>query len=176
MTRNEAIEPSPASRRENARTGDSGSPFRVLPSVAALAAEARAAGSTLADQPLAAFVSAELERERNAIAAGERPARDEIEARIVAAALAFERPRLAPLLNATGVIIHTNLGRAPVSPATAAAMAAATGAVALELEPETNERGGRMREIASLMQLLTGAEAALVVNNGAAAVLLVLSA
>ncbi|HET7092979.1 MAG TPA: L-seryl-tRNA(Sec) selenium transferase, partial [Thermomicrobiales bacterium] len=104
-------------------------------------------------------------------------ARADIEDRIVAAALAMERPRLDPLLNATGVIIHTNLGRAPVSTETAKAMAAAAaGAVALELEPETNERGGRMREIATLLRLLTGAEAALVVNNGAAAVLLVLSA
>ena len=90
---------------------------------------------------------------------------------------ALERPRLAPVLNATGVVIHTNLGRAPVSAETAAAMrAAAANAVALEIEPESNERGGRMREIAGLLRALTGAESALVVNNGASAVLLVLAA
>ncbi len=89
----------------------------------------------------------------------------------------MERPRLAPIINATGVVIHTNLGRAPVSDETAEAMrAAAANAVALELEPESNERGGRMREISGLLRMLTGAESALVVNNGAAAVLLVLAA
>ena len=90
---------------------------------------------------------------------------------------ALQRPRLAPVLNATGVVIHTNLGRAPVSPETAEAMReAAAHAVPLEIEPESNERGGRMREIAGLLRALTGAESALVVNNCASAVLLVLAA
>ena len=89
----------------------------------------------------------------------------------------MERPRLTPVLNATGVIIHTNLGRAPVSAETAEAMrAAAAHPVPLEIEPESNERGGRMREIAGLLRALTGAESALVVNNCASAVLLVLAA
>ena len=80
-------------------------------------------------------------------------------------------------INATGVVIHTNLGRAPVSPETAEAMReAAAHAVALEIERESNERGGRMREIAGLLRALTGAESALVVNNCASAVLLVLAA
>jgi L-seryl-tRNA(Ser) seleniumtransferase len=81
------------------------------------------------------------------------------------------------VLNATGVIIHTNLGRAPVSAETAEAMwAAAANAVPLEIEPESNERGGRMREISGLMRALTGAETTLVVNNCASAVLLTLAA
>jgi L-seryl-tRNA(Ser) seleniumtransferase len=81
------------------------------------------------------------------------------------------------VINATGVIIHTNLGRAPVSAETAAAMAAvASGYVPLEIDATTNQRGGRMDEISTLMQLLTGAERTLVVNNNAAAVLLTLSA
>ncbi len=81
------------------------------------------------------------------------------------------------MLNATGILIHTNLGRAAVSDATAEAMQlAATGAVALEIEPETGRRGDRMDEISRLITLLTGAEGALVVNNNAAAILLVLSA
>ncbi|MCX7622437.1 MAG: L-seryl-tRNA(Sec) selenium transferase, partial [Thermomicrobium sp.] len=86
------------------------------------------------------------------------------------------RPRLEPVINATGVIIHTNLGRAPVSDQAAAAMAeAARRYTALEIELETGRRGGRMAEISRLLALLTGAEAGLAVNNNAAAVLLVLS-
>ncbi len=87
------------------------------------------------------------------------------------------RSRYGRVLNGTGVIIHTNLGRAPVSEATARAMAEAAGSsVALEIEPETGRRGGRMSEISILLHHLTGAEAALVVNNNAAAILLTLSA
>ncbi len=84
---------------------------------------------------------------------------------------------MTPVLNATGVVVHTNLGRAPVSPETAEAMReAAAHAVPLEIERESNERGGRMREIGGLLRALTGAESALVVNNCASAVLLVLAA
>src|SRR5690606_31454119 len=69
------------------------------------------------------------------------------------------------------------LGRAPVSEITAAAMAdAANAAVALEIDPEGGQRGGRMDEISDLVRRLTGAEATLVVNNNAAAILLTLSA
>ncbi len=151
--------------------------FRALPSVAALSATLRERGTTLSDEGLTRLIQTHLNRERSAIAAGAQTSRDEIEARVERAAAELERPRLAPLLNATGVVIHTNLGRAPVSADTAAAIAlAAGGYVPLELEPETNERGGRMQEMTALMRLLTGAEATLVVNNCAAAVLLVLSA
>ena len=114
---------------------------------------------------------------RTALLAGESIERKEIVRRVGDAILALETPRLVPVLNATGVVIHTNLGRAPVSAETAAAMVdAATHAVALEINPETNARGGRMQEIAALLRSLTGAEAALVVNNCAAAILLALSA
>jgi L-seryl-tRNA(Ser) seleniumtransferase len=131
----------------------------------------------LADEALTRTARAELELVRAAIQAGDAPSRDAIAQRVVEAMLALERPRLVPSINATGVIIHTNLGRAPVSTETAAAMAeAAAHAVALEIEPASNERGGRMREIAGLLRALTGAEDAVVVNNGASAVLLVLAA
>ena len=87
------------------------------------------------------------------------------------------RRRLTSVINGTGVILHTNLGRAPVSADTAAAMSeAASSYVPLEIEPDTNRRGGRMREISGLMRLLCGAEQTLVVNNNAAAVLLTLAA
>ena len=152
-------------------------PFSVLPSVASLVAEARGRGSALGDGPLTAAVQAEIERVRRTIAAGARPTRAMVDADILATVAALERPRLQRVLNATGVVVHTNLGRAPVSDEAAQAMAeAAANAVALELEPETNERGGRLREISSLLRLLTGAESTFVVNNCAAALVLTLSA
>jgi L-seryl-tRNA(Ser) seleniumtransferase len=86
-------------------------------------------------------------------------------------------PSLAPVINATGVIIHTNLGRAPLSRATVAAMAAAgTGYSNLEYDLQTGKRGSRYTHTARLAAHLSGAEDALVVNNNAAAVLLVLAA
>ena len=150
--------------------------FRALPPVGTVAARARAGGSRLSDAALAAAAADALAEARDRVAGGDASPRPAIVERAAGRVLALERARLAPVLNATGVVIHTNLGRAPVSAETAAAMAAASGAVALELDPETNERGGRMDETARLMRLLCGAEATLVVNNCAAATLLVLSA
>lgn len=81
------------------------------------------------------------------------------------------------VVNGTGVVIHTNLGRSPVSRATADAMAWHAGRYqALELRLDTGERGGRGDEVSQLMGALTGAEQTLVVNNNAAAVLLTLAA
>jgi len=86
-------------------------------------------------------------------------------------------PSLRPVINATGVIIHTNLGRSPLSRAARVAMdAAARGYTNLEFQLEEGERGSRYVHAVSLLERLTGAEAALVVNNNAGAVLLVLSA
>ncbi|HXM54387.1 MAG TPA: L-seryl-tRNA(Sec) selenium transferase [Candidatus Dormibacteraeota bacterium] len=85
--------------------------------------------------------------------------------------------RLRGVINGTGVVLHTNLGRAPIS--RAAAAAAADVAVAysnLELDLQTGRRGDRHALVAPLLERLTGAEAALVVNNNAAAVLLMLAA
>jgi L-seryl-tRNA(Ser) seleniumtransferase len=86
-------------------------------------------------------------------------------------------PGLRRLINATGVIIHTNLGRAPLAAeAVAAVAAAAQGYCNLELNLETGGRGARAQAVAPLLCELTGAEAALAVNNAAAAVLLGLTA
>lgn len=86
-------------------------------------------------------------------------------------------PTLLPVINASGVILHTNLGRAPLSTASAEAMlAVAHGYSNLEFNLETGKRGSRLIHAETLLQRLTGAEAALVVNNNAAGVLLVLSA
>lgn len=84
---------------------------------------------------------------------------------------------LRSLVNATGVIIHTNLGRAPLSNAALEAVReAATGYSNLEYDLEAGERGSRHALVTDLLRRLTGAAAALVVNNNAAAVLLALSA
>ena len=86
-------------------------------------------------------------------------------------------PTLQPVINATGVIVHTNLGRAPLSQAAMSAVQqVAAGYSNLEYDLVAGERGSRTVHAASQLQRLTGAEAALVVNNNAAAVLLMLTA
>ncbi len=86
-------------------------------------------------------------------------------------------PTLRPVVNATGVIIHTNLGRAPASSAAIAAiMATAKGYSTLEYDLESGQRGSRTIHAEKLITRITGAEAALVVNNNAAALLLMLTA
>jgi L-seryl-tRNA(Ser) seleniumtransferase len=86
-------------------------------------------------------------------------------------------PTLRPVINATGVIIHTNLGRAPLSSEARAAMEMASrGYSNLELDLEEGERGSRQVHLEALLCQITGAEAAIAVNNNAAAVLLALTA
>lgn len=86
-------------------------------------------------------------------------------------------PSLRPVINATGVILHTNLGRAPVSAESVQAMTAvAQGYSTLEYDLPAGKRGSRSVHAEQSLRLLTGAEAALVVNNNAAALLLCLSA
>ena len=86
-------------------------------------------------------------------------------------------PRPRRVINAAGVVIHTNLGRAPLSVAAReAALAVSAGYSDLEYDLERGERGSRHAHPEPLLQLLTGAEAAVVVNNNASAVLLALAA
>jgi L-seryl-tRNA(Ser) seleniumtransferase len=92
-------------------------------------------------------------------------------------AYASLRASLRPVINATGVIIHTNLGRAPLSDAAIGAMSAvARGYSNLEFELEAGERGSRYDHLEALLCRVTGAEAAVAINNNAAALLLALSA
>lgn len=89
----------------------------------------------------------------------------------------WARPSLTPVINATGVILHTNLGRAPLHlDAIKAVAAVAAGYSNLEFDLESGERGSRHSHVEKLLTDATGAEAAMVVNNNAAAVLLALSA
>jgi L-seryl-tRNA(Ser) seleniumtransferase len=83
---------------------------------------------------------------------------------------AFAQSLLGPVINATGVLLHTNLGRAPLElthPGTA---------INLEFDLGTGERGSRQHAVGALLAMLCGAEAAIVLNNNASAVLLVLAA
>lgn len=81
------------------------------------------------------------------------------------------RPALGRVVNATGVVVHTNLGRAPLAEAARAAMKAASGYTALEYDLEEGARGSRYDHAAPLLKIVSGAEDALVVNNNAAALL-----
>jgi L-seryl-tRNA(Ser) seleniumtransferase len=86
-------------------------------------------------------------------------------------------PGLRPVINATGVVLHTNLGRAPLAKAAVERLRAVAGSYSnLELDLQTGGRGSRHAYLEPLLCELTGAEAALAVNNNAGAVLLVLSA
>jgi L-seryl-tRNA(Ser) seleniumtransferase len=118
---------------------------------------------------------AALERARDAIRAGDDPG-DVVEA--ARAELArLTAPALRRVLNATGVIVHTNLGRAPLAPAALERVIAVGASYSnLELDLEAGTRGSRQDHVADALRRLTGAEAALVVNNNAGAVLLALAA
>lgn len=105
------------------------------------------------------------------------PPIDEILTRAESHLAAWTAPTLLPVINATGVILHTNLGRAPLSNATIQAMQdVAANYSTLEYNLANGQRGSRLIHAESVLQKLTGCEAALVVNNNASALLLVLSA
>jgi len=123
-------------------------------------------------------VRGHLDRERQSIAAGKPCASlDEIVTSILNEMEALQTPTLRRVINASGVILHTNLGRAPLSPEAIAAMdEASCGYSNLEFDLASGNRGSRHVHVESLLCRLSGAEAALVVNNNAAAVLLGLTA
>jgi L-seryl-tRNA(Ser) seleniumtransferase len=147
--------------------------LRDLPSVDELAGH-----ESLSDVPHPLAVEAArsaLARAREEIRAGHDPG--DLVARAVGELAAAVRPRLRRVLNATGVIVHTNLGRAPLAPAALERAVEVGGSYSnLEYDLDTGARGSRQDHLAALLRRLTGAEAALVVNNNAAAVLLALAA
>jgi L-seryl-tRNA(Ser) seleniumtransferase len=115
---------------------------------------------------------------RSAIRSGaSAPSADRLLERVEDLLRQEQRPHLRPLINATGVIINTNLGRAPLSKAALEAVQQVShGYSNLEYDLEAGERGSRHSHVSALLRELTGAEAAIVTNNNAAAVLLALSA
>jgi len=118
-----------------------------------------------------------LDEARAAIVSGiPCPSSSALIARVVERVEELGRPTLWPVINATGVILHTNLGRAPLSEAAIAAMEEAGRSYSnLEYDLTAGKRGSRYTHAQRLLCQLTGAEAALLVNNNAGAVLLVLS-
>ncbi|HTS72984.1 MAG TPA: L-seryl-tRNA(Sec) selenium transferase [Gaiellaceae bacterium] len=147
--------------------------LRDLPSVDELARDERLAG----EPPGLAVEAARaaLARAREEIRAGHDPG--DLGERALRELSSAREPSLRRVLNATGVIVHTNLGRAPL-PAAALERALEVGGSYSNLEYDLDEgaRGSRQDHVAAILRRLTGAEGALVVNNNAAAVLLALAA
>jgi L-seryl-tRNA(Ser) seleniumtransferase len=149
-------------------------PRRLIPRTDHLLAlpAVRRARIRLGDHVVRALVRDTQERARRGdLAPGE------VEAAVVAAIAAHTATTLRPVLNATGVVVHTNLGRAPLSPAAVEALVSASGYVDVELDLATGTRSGRgvaARE--ALLAACPAAEDALVVNNGAAALVLATTA
>ena len=142
--------------------------LRDLPSVDELAREA--------GDPLAVDAARTvIDRAREEIQAGADPG--DLSARLREELDDARRPRLQAVLNATGIVVHTNLGRAPLAEEAVVRVAeVARGYSNLEYDLPEGSRGSRQDHVAAVLRRLTGAEAALVVNNNAAAVLLALAA
>ena len=154
--------------------------FRKLPAVDNLLSvpEITSLVAEYGSGPVTEAARSELNAARTAIHSGQpAPSVGEWKERITDSVLAGSVSSLRPVINATGVVIHTNLGRTPLSDAAQEAVVRlAQGYSTLEYDLEAGQRGSRHAHPARLLCELTGAEDALVVNNNAAAVFLVLSA
>jgi len=149
---------------------------RQLPSIDAILANPGIA-SLLAEHPRALVVKAARDAVDAARVSGGAPPAEGWDAAVRAAVARLAVPSLAPVINATGVVLHTNLGRAPLAAAAIAALTrVAQGYSALEYDLGRGTRGSRHAHCRDLLMELTGAADALVVNNAAGAVLLALSA
>jgi L-seryl-tRNA(Ser) seleniumtransferase len=151
-------------------------PRRKLPSVSALL-ERQSVRALLDRAPRSVVVDAIRAAIDDARAAESGP-RDDVQwdAAITAALERAQTPSLRRVINATGVVLHTNLGRAPLAAVAVEAMQrAASGYSNLEYDIDRGTRGSRYTHCVSLLRELTGAEDALVVNNNAAAIVLALN-
>jgi L-seryl-tRNA(Ser) seleniumtransferase len=158
---------------------DDVSELRKLPSVdellkrPVLAELADKAGRELAVFAVREAIAGAREKVRDGSAALPN---EELAGQAAALIRAIAEPSLKPVINATGVILHTNLGRAPLGPAVLADMAPVIqGYSNLEFDCGTASRGSRNSHLAQLLRFVTGAEETLVVNNNAAALVLVLN-
>ena len=158
-------------------------PYRKLPSVNEVLelAEVQALETEHAHELIVAAIRQELEDARGRLANGaalDGHANAQFVAGRVAERLGRElQPKLRPVINATGIVLHTNLGRAPIAEdAAKAAYDAARGYLNLELDLESGERSSRQLAIREWVCRLTGAESATAVNNNAAATVIVLRA
>ena len=156
--------------------------LRALPSVESLLSEpalqalASSAPRAILVEAARASVARAREQIRRGGTAAPPPSAPSLAAEAAAAARARLRPSLRPVLNATGVVLHTNLGRAPLAEEAALAAAEAARRYSnLELDLESGARGSRMAHLEPLLREILGAPAALVVNNNAAAMLLALN-
>jgi L-seryl-tRNA(Ser) seleniumtransferase len=154
--------------------------LRLLPSVDKLLGykKVRELEELFPREIIADLVRENISLYRQAISRGKpAPDAEEIVENVCCQAQALARPSIRPLINATGVVLHTNLGRAPLSEEAISAMQAASrGYNNLEFNLESGERGSRHGHIEPLICRLSGAEGGLVVNNNASAVMLGLSA
>ena len=154
--------------------------LRNIPKVDELLAPTHALCPDASAAAVTAAVRRTLDTLRESVLSGEAPEIPEISALCALAADALRRaemPSLRPVINATGVVLHTNLGRARLSGRAANAAAdAAEHYSTLEYDVKSGGRGSRNAHVEELLCQLTGAESALVVNNNAAAVLLLLTA
>lgn len=148
--------------------------FRELPKVDGLLGHPELA--TLPHDVAVASIRTVLDSLRLAISNGELEVLPEIVPLVLDASVVLMRGRMRRVINATGIVVHTNLGRSPwPKEALEAAMNVARGYCNLEMDLGSGKRGGRLDGLKALMKHLTGCEDALVVNNCASAVLLALS-
>lgn len=154
--------------------------FRRLPGVDKVISDERVArlAARYPHELLVSLVRRQLESARAAITAGKpSPSLDDIVESVTSQLDDLENPTLRPLINATGVVLHTNIGRAPLSREAILAMEAVSkGYSNLEFDLDSGRRGSRNVHVEQLLCQLSGAEAALVVNNNASGVLLSLTA
>ena len=157
-----------------------GSPLANLPRVDRVVAHASLEGARrrLGAEAVTRLARRAIDEARQSVRGGAAcPSLDEVAAVVAARVESALSTRARPVINATGVVLHTNLGRAPLAQAAVQALAASAGHyTSIEIDLATGRRGSRAAFAEGGLAQLTGAEAGLVVNNNAAATMLALSA